>query len=334
MDAKIETVNAVPPRLIGSVVAGFNTVTSHIYLILFPVVLDVFLWFGPHVRVKTLLEPVINNFLAWLTENNNTPDMQALFKSFQDAFQGILTQTNLLIGLRTWPVGIPSLFYGSSSIRTPMGDAQIIEMPNTISAVFTWIGIIAVGTLAGTFFFNSVSKASFDQRIPFSIKLNLWQYGQCILLLVLLLVLAVVILIPFSMIVSIFSLLNPSLGQFAAWGILFLLIWILLPLIFSAHGIFMFNFNTVISIATSVRLVRFFLPGTGVFLVTTFLLNEGMDVLWRMSPADSWMTLVGITGHAFIVSALLAGSFIYYGSGMRWMHDNLQQRMAAPAARA
>jgi hypothetical protein len=107
----------------------------------------------------------------------------------------------------------------------------------------------------------------------------------------------------------------------------------LLPLIFSAHGIFMFNFNTVISITTSVRLVRFFLPGTGIFLVTTFLLSEGMNVLWRMSPADSWMTLVGIAGHAFIVSALLAASFIYYGSGMRWMHD-MMQRVAAPAVKA
>jgi hypothetical protein len=230
-------------------------------------------------------------------------------------------------------VGIPSLFYGSSSLHTPLGDPAIIEMPNTISAVLTWIGIVVVGTFAGTFFFNSVSKASFEQKKPFSMRLSLWQFGQCILLLTLLLLLALIIAIPFSMIVSIFSLLNPSLGELAVWGILFLLIWMLLPLIFSAHGIFMFNFNAVISTTTSVRLVRFFLPGTGVFLVTAFLLNQGMDVLWRMSPADSWMTLVGIAGHAFIVSALLAASFIYYGSGMRWMHDNVQ-RMAAPVVKA
>ena len=333
MDAKPEIVNVAPPRLIGSVVAGFNTITSHIYLILFPIGLDLLLWFGPHVRIKTLLEPSIGSFFTWLTENNNTPDLQAILKSFQDIFQSILSQTNLLIGLRTWPVGIPSLFYGSSSIRTPLGDAAIIEMPNVISAVLTWIGIVVVGTFAGTFFFNSVFKASLDQKKPFSMRLNLWQFGQCILLLVLLLLLVVVIAIPFSMIVSIFSLLNPSLGELAVWGILFLLIWLLMPLIFSAHGIFMFNFNTVISVTTSVRLVRFFLPGTGVFLVTAFMLNEGMNVLWRMSPADSWMTLVGIAGHAFIVSALLAASFIYYGSGMRWMHDNLQ-RVTAPAVQA
>ncbi len=333
MDAKPETVNIAPPRLIASVVSGFNTITSHIYLILFPVVLDLLLWFGPHVRVKNLLEPAIANFFAWLLENNNTPDLQSVLKSFQDAFQGILSQTNLLIGLRTWPVGIPSLFYGSSSMQTPLGNAAIIELPSIFSAVLIWIAIVMVGTFAGTFFFNSVFKASFDQKKPFSIRLSLWQFSQCILLLLLLLLLAMVILIPFSMIVSIFSLLNPSLGEMAVWGILFLLIWMLLPLIFSAHGIFMFNFNTVISITTSVRLVRYFLPGTGVFLVTALLLNEGMNVLWRMSPADSWMTLVGIAGHAFIVSALLAASFIYYGSGMRWMHDNLQ-RMAAPAVKA
>src|SRR5664279_2692071 len=80
MDAKPETVNAAPPRLIGSVVAGFNTITSHIYLILFPMVLDLLLWFGPHLRVKTLMEPAIGNFITWLTENNSTPDLQAILK--------------------------------------------------------------------------------------------------------------------------------------------------------------------------------------------------------------------------------------------------------------
>ena len=324
----------MPPRLIASVVAGFNAVTSHIYLILFPMGLDLVLWFGPHVRVKTLLEPSVSSFFSWLAENNNTPDLQALFNSFQNAFRDILTQTNLLIGLRTWPVGIPSLFYGSSSMHTPLGDATIIEMPNILTAILSWILICVVGTFVGTFFYNSVSNASFDLKKPFSMRQNLWQFGQCLMLLTFLLVLAVILMIPFSMIVSVFSLVNPGLGQLSVWVILFLLIWLLLPLIFSAHGIFLFNFNTVISIATSVRLVRSFLPGTGVFLVTAILLNEGMDILWRMSPADSWMTLVGVIGHAFIGSALLAASFIYYGSGMRWMQESIQQRVVAPPMRA
>jgi hypothetical protein len=333
METNSETVNVNPPRLIGSVVAGFNAVASHIYLIIFPVTLDLLLWLGPHVRVKALLAPSVNNFFTWVAASDNSADIKDLLKSSQDLLQSMLAQANLLVGLRTWPVGVPSLFFGAPSMQTPMGSAPIIEMPNLLTTFLTWILIILTGTLAGSVFFNSVSNASFDQKKPFSVQLSLWQFGQCILLAVLLVVLVILILIPFSLIVSLFGIFSPALAEFAAWAILFLLIWLLLPLIFSAHGIFVFNFNSLISITTSVRLVRFFLPGAGVFLVMAFLLNEGMDIIWRMSPASSWLTLAGVAGHGFIGSALLAGSFIYYGSGMRWMHDNLQ-RTAPQASKA
>ena len=333
METKSETVNANPPRLVGSVVAGFNAVTSHIYLIIFPIALDLLLWLGPHVRIKALLEPSVINFFTWLAASDNTADIKDILKTSQDLLQSVLSQANMLVGLRTWPVGVPSLFFGSSSLQTPIGSALIIEMPNLFTTFLTWILILLAGTLAGSIFFNSVSNASFDLKKPFSPQLSLWQFGQSIFLAVLLVVLVILILIPFSLIVSVFGLFSPTLAEFAAWAIFFLLVWLLLPLIFSAHGIFVFNFNTFISITTSVRLVRFFLPGAGVFLVMSYLLNEGMNIVWRMSPATSWLTLAGVAGHGFIGSALLAGSFIYYGSGMRWMHDNLQ-RVAPQASKA
>ena len=332
MESNSDTVQISPPRLIGSVVAGFNAVASHVYLIIFPVLLDLFIWLGPHVRVKTLLEPAVSNFFIWLGDYSTT-DVKDMLKSFQDAFQAMLSQANLLLGLRTWPVGVPSLFFGNASLQTPLGDAPILEVPSLPGAILTWLVVIILGTLAGTLFFNLISNASFGLKKPFSIRLTLWEFSQCLLLATLMVVLGIAILIPVSMIISVFGLFSAGLAELAMWAILFLLVWLLLPLVFSAHGIFVFKFNTIISITTSVRLVRFFLPGTGIFLVTAFLVNEGMNILWRTSPATSWMTLVGVAGHAFIVSALLAASFIYYGSGMRWMHDNLQ-RVPAQATHA
>jgi hypothetical protein len=324
MESNSDTFRVSPPRLIGSVVAGFNAIASHVYLIILPILLDLFIWLGPHVRIKTLLEPTLNNFFIWLIEYS-TADVKDMLKSFQDLFQAMLNQTNLMLGLRTWPVGVPSLFFGNSSMQTPIGDAPILEVPNMPGAILIWVLIIVVGTLGGTFFFSSISNASFGLKKPFSIRLMIWESGQCLLLATLMVILGIAILIPVSMVISVFGLFSAGLAELAMWAILFLLVWMMLPLVFSAHGIFVFKFNTIISITTSVRLVRSFLPGTGIFLVTTFLVNEGMNILWRTSPATSWMTLVGVAGHAFIVSALLAASFIYYGSGMRWMHDNLQR---------
>jgi hypothetical protein len=330
MNIKSDTINVSPPRLIASIVAGFNTVAAHAYLVLFPLILDLLIWLGPHLRIKTVLQPFATGFIKYLT-NSGMMESKDVLKTVQDFVQSILDQFNLLGGLRTWPVGVPSLLANSGTMQTPVGGPHIIELPDVLSALFAFFLVFLVGTLLGSLFFNSISNASIGLKKPFSIRLSLWQFEQCILLAVLLVILAVLISFPVSIILSIFIYLNQGLAEIVLLAIGFLLIWFLLPLVFSAHGIFMFRLNTVLSIATSVRLVRFFLPGTGLFLVMAYLLNEGMNVLWRMPTSDSWMTFVGVAGHAFIASGLLAGSFIYYGNGMRWMQESLQH-IAKPAA--
>jgi len=325
MESRTETFQTSPPRLIASVVAGFNTVANHAYLIIFPIVLDLILWFGPHVRIKTLFQPLVNAVFSELTSSNMI-DMQALTQAAPDLKQTLLDPVNLLAGLRSWPVGVPSLFSFDGIMQTPLGSPLLVELPSILSAFLFFLLVIVVGIFAGSIFFNSISNASIGLKKPFSLSLSLWQFRQCLILTFLLFVLLLLIALPVSFIVFLFALFQLLLFGYIV--ISFLLIWILMPLVFSAHGIFMFKLNAVPSIATSVRLVRSFLPGTGVFLMVAFLLNEGMNILWRIPPADSWMTLIGVAGHAFIASGLLAASFIYYGSGMRWMQENLQHAAA------
>jgi hypothetical protein len=38
------------PSLVRSIRAGFDAIANHITLIAFPLVLDSFLWFGPHLK--------------------------------------------------------------------------------------------------------------------------------------------------------------------------------------------------------------------------------------------------------------------------------------------
>jgi hypothetical protein len=114
------------------------------------------------------------------------------------------------------------------------------------------------------------------------------------------------------------------LTQIAIIFISLLIIWVLLPLIFSPHGIYTYHFNILTSMLSSIRLVRYFLPGTGIFLLTAVLLSQGLDILWKFPPETSWMTLIGIFGHAFVTTSLIASSFIYYRGGISWMKENLK----------
>jgi hypothetical protein len=54
-------------------------------------------------------------------------------------------------------------------------------------------------------------------------------------------------------------------------------------------------------------------------------LSEGLDVLWRVPKDASWLTLVGLAGHGFISTGLLAATFIYYRDATQWVEEVLKQ---------
>jgi hypothetical protein len=101
--------------------------------------------------------------------------------------------------------------------------------------------------------------------------------------------------------------------------------WLFLPLLFSAHGIFVFQRKMWASVKESVKMTRFTLPATGLFLLSVLVLSEGLAMLWRVPPETSWFTIVGIAGHAFVTTGLLAASFVYYRDANLWVEKLLRQ---------
>jgi hypothetical protein len=67
---------------------------------------------------------------------------------------------------------------------------------------------------------------------------------------------------------------------------------------------------------------------TGIFFIMLILLNYGLDALWSTPPIDSWMLLVGILGHGFISSGLIASSFAFYNRGMKWVQAVIREMNA------
>jgi hypothetical protein len=181
----------------------------------------------------------------------------------------------------------------------------------------------------GSLYFSSVAHFSADHRMPVTyIRRVTWGFLQTVSLTFILVVVLLAITIPATLILSVIAMINANIAQFIVLIAGFFLLWMILPLVFSPHGIFAYGQNAIASLLTSTRLVRNFLPGTGLFLLIIILLSEGLNVVWRYAPTDSWMTLIGIGGHAFISTGLLAGSFIYYQGGMRWMQENMEKMVA------
>ena len=150
--------------------------------------------------------------------------------------------------------------------------------------------------------------------------------GQTVMLSGLFVLLLTILGLPAMCLISSIMLFLPSLGTlpFVLFGLL--LIWVLLPLAFTPHGIFLGEMKTSRSILTSVRFVRSSMAGTGIFFILVILIGYGMDLLWTTPGTQSWMLMVGILGHGFISSGLLAATFVFYRDGLSWLSEMIRTK--------
>jgi|WetSurMetagenome_2_1015567.scaffolds.fasta_scaffold98677_2 hypothetical protein len=327
MDSQSETISVTPPGLIASLTAGFNTVATHIYLILFPVALDILLWMGPHLRIKVLFEPVLQDYYRMAAEMN-TPDTASIMKMVQQSWSFILDQFNMFGLLRTFPIGVTNLFstLDSVPVKTPWGSAPTFEVKSFLSFLGLWLVLTLAGVMAGSLYFREIARKLAPEKKSSTLASILWEISQMVALNISFFVILFILLIPIGLVLLFMAQINSALAQIAGFFMLLFLIWILLPLIFSPHGVFALRQNVLVSMLTSVRLVRFFLPGTGLFFLVSLLISMGLDRIWLIEPAKaSWMSLIGVLGHGFITTALISASFAYYLGGVRWMQASLNR---------
>jgi hypothetical protein len=149
-------------------------------------------------------------------------------------------------------------------------------------------------------------------------------FFQVILLALLTFILVIVTVIPFSCIMSVVMLSGLGFERFGF--ILFfllggLLLWWMLPLFFTPHGIFMNHRVLWDSIRISVRVTRSTLPATGFLFLIIVLLSEGLKILWKVPPENSWFALIGVLGHSFVAASLIAASFVFYREADQWINS-------------
>jgi hypothetical protein len=320
MNATSSKLLPAPPRLIASLLAGFDAITTHVSLILFPLALDVILWLGPRLKVKQLFDGFIARMAT--LPGIDTPDAAQVVRANQEILRLLGERLNMAVSLRTYPVGIPSLMASRMPLEFPGELASpAVEIPS-LSAVFGWWVVLSLlGYLLGSLYFIAVAEASVSDRVRWSYILRVWPWVsmQSILLALCWALLVVAISIPASCMIVFVNLTSPAFARVVLLLYGGFLVWVLFPLFFSPHGIFVNKSNVLLSLKQSMFITRMTLPTTGMFFLAILVISQGLDILWQVPDEKSWLTLVGLAGHAFVTTGLLASSFIYYREADRWM---------------
>jgi hypothetical protein len=323
----------------GSLKAGFDVVSSHVWLILLPLLLDVFLWLGPRLSVDRLVGPFFRIIFAQARATlTSSADLQR-FTTYQSGFSELMERFNLLslLGkLQAFPVGISSLLAQTMPVETPFGVQGVVQISSLPGLLGLGFLLTVIGWIAGGLYFRWVSGIALGNTTGKTTVSLSWAILQTLALSLIWVVGLMIVVIPMMFILTLLTFFSPVLASGALLVFLLFSFWLIVPLFFTPHGIFVRRQNAFYSIFTSLKMARFTLPTSGLFVLCVLLLSTGLTYLWSVPPDDSWMLLVGIAGHAFIRTALLAASFVYYRDMNAWLQrvfDQLQQKQSAPAQR-
>lgn len=307
-----------PPGLISSISRGFDAVANHFPVILPPLLLDLFLWLGPRLRLSTLLQVMMDMSagIAFPALPAN-PDPETGRQALQEFVAGF----NLFTILRTFPVGSSSLLSFQIPLQSPLGQTAILEA-GSFPAFLGWTFLlIFVGWIVGALYYYWVAgiaiqleKRSLGKSVIQAVFLSAIWAG-----------LLVIVGLPIFTLLGVLLLISPEIAQVALFIGSMAMVWLLMPVFFSAHGIFTFQLDALRAILNSLRMVRFTLPNIALFLLTFVVIQQGLNFLWTTPAQDSWWLLVGIGGHAFVSTALLAASFIYYRDINGWLKVVFEQ---------
>ncbi len=301
-----------PPGAVNALVKGFNTVANNPGVVLLPALLDFFLWLGPQIKAKALVAPVLE-LAKQMPDSAQNQALAAALSEFSNGF-------NLFSILRTYPFGIYSLMTSSLSLQTPLGERIQVDPENIVVSVLLAIALTVAGWLGGGLYYRVVAGAVFKENAPSFLR----SLVHSMLLAVFWMVFLILFNIPALVLFGVLGLFNATIRTIILILLAIPFSWFLIGVFYSAHGIYANKQNAFSSAWSSFRTVRYSLPNIGWFSMMAIILSQGMDMLWRTPPASSWMTLVGILGHAFVSTSLLAASFFYYRDINVWIESALQ----------
>lgn len=307
------------PSLIECIRSGFDVIANHIYLVIFPLLLDLFLWLGPHYRIKSLVDRSLAALDQVMTgQEGLPPDLVQVNSEIARLFA---ERYNLLSILRTQPVGIPSLMSGRLPIQTPLGTPRFIELTSTWNVFMAIVLTACLGLILGALYYLLVAQLVAGDQIDWTAALRDWPQAslRSLGLSMFFFGVLVAVTVPFSCLISLLTVSGLAVSQlsFLLYGII--MAWWLFPLAFAAHGIFLYREKLWNSLRRSVRMTRSTFALTALMVMLILLASEGLDLLWNTPQENSWLMLLGIAGHGFVTSALLATSFVYYREINHWL---------------
>lgn len=287
--------------------AGFDLTAKHPWLLLLPILLDLFIWLGPRLRFQAIIEQIVANL---------PQETEVLTIATQLLEVG--PRTNLFTTLSAPLVGVPVLLAGLSPEKTPI-TSLVWDIHGGVSWLLLFLALSLIGLFLTAVYYVTIA-AALDNHQSHSGSSPAGQWAGSILkswlrlvgLALLFLAIALIVYLPFSIIGALAFFLSATVGTIVLLFAPLVIIWVIIYLSFAPPGITINNRSLLQSVKESIQLVQGNLAVVLTMLLLTLLLGMVVDWLLILADNGTWLTVFNIVIHAFVNTALIAAFFLIY----------------------
>lgn len=297
---------------------GFVAVNRRIWVIVIPIILNIYVWYGAQVSFR----PLINDLLALFQHSTPAAEaapMQAIYAGWRVVGAYDLTQT--LDRLRLVPrlalYSVPAATGGvfPSEVLPQLDPARVVfEVGNPSVAVLLFLAVNLLLVPISAAFLAMLANAVRQDRLTVRgmlalvARTTLSILGYAAMLLAALLVIGVPVLIVSGLLM----LASPGFGLFLLLLLLTAWFWLNIYIGFSPEAIAVGQLDPIQALRSSFQLVRRHFWGSMLLLLLSAVISAGLGLVWSIIVQSQIGLVVAIIGSAYVGSGLVAARMIFY----------------------
>jgi hypothetical protein len=293
---------------VDSLSAGFGVVNEQPWIVLIPILLDLFFLFGPRVSIAPILGPIVT-----------APQFsQAMGAEGTAAMLALAEEANLLGLLSPGGATLPTIVPGLAS-RVGGARGAFIMLDSMGIAIALGVGAMLAGALLGCVYRVLLAQQARDGGLflPSLVGDIVMSWVRIVALTLLVGFGAFFVMIPMAVIAALAGLVTSAATAIVTAILFTLVLAAQFFLFFAPDAVFISRVGPIQAIRRSVAVVQAGVwSALGLAVLLTVILI-GVGQVWiALASQASWGLALGIVGNAYIASGLVAASMLFYRERM------------------
>lgn len=274
---------------------GFTIVARQAWILLIPIALDFYLWWGPRLSPMPILRPAL--------------DILGLPSELRAEYLTALERLDLRELLYPTALGMPSFLARGEQLFS--GSTVEIASPSVFLGAVLFLIVIGL-------FMAAVYWGLLAQRIRGNPSASRWPTQLLVWWArvggfgILLFLASSLLGLPVALLLFLVAVFDQGLAALLAVLVLALSAVIWFHLFFTVGAMFMSDVGPFKAMGQSVALVRSHFGPSLVLILLITILATGLPLAFRTLSFHPWGTALGILSNAYVGSALVAASLIFY----------------------